>query len=168
MLRAREDRCMHLIFVLTAALLWQPPTTGRADFTGAWKMVPARSESPQQSPPVNEMTFVIDQGTDQIKVDMTSGADKTVSVIFPIVAAPKPPADPPAGDEKRAYWDDNRLVTERGVVISGQTVSSKQTLTLSPDRSEMVVERLVIVQHGYTMRGTKNYATVKDVFVRVP
>ena len=45
-------------------------------------------------------------------------------------------------------------------------MSSKQTLTLSPDRSEMSVERLVIVQHGYTLRGTQNYATVKDVFVR--
>ena len=157
---------MRLIFVLTAALFFQQ-TPARADFTGSWKMVPARSESPQQTPPVTDMTFVIEQGSDQIRLDMTSGGDKTVSVVFPIVQAPRPPADPPAGDEKRAYWDGNKLVTDRGVIISGQTVSSKQTMTLSPDRSEMIVERLVIVQHGYTLRGTKNYATVKDVFVRV-
>lgn len=158
---------MHLIFVLTAALFLQNGAATPADFTGSWKMVPARSESPQQTPPVSDMTFVIEQGSDQIRLDMTSGADRTVSVLFPFVQTPKPPADPPAGDEKRAYWDGNRLVTERGVIISGQTVSSKQTMTLSPDRSEMTVERLVIVQHGYTLRGTKNYATVKDVFVRV-
>ena len=158
---------MHLIFVLTAALFLQDVPAARADFTGSWKMVPARSESPQQTPPISDMTFVIEQGSDQIRLDMTSGAEKTVSVLFPFVQTPKPPADPPAGDEKRAYWDGNKLVTERGVIISGQTVSSKQTMTLSPDRSEMTVERLVIVQHGYTLRGAKNYATVKDVFVRV-
>ena len=159
---------MHLIIVLSATLFLQSAsTTNPTDFTGSWKMVPARSESPQQTPPVNEMTFVIEQGADQIRLDMSSGADKTVSVLFPIVKPPKAPADPPAGDEKRAYWDGNRLVTERGVIISGQTVSSKQTMSLSPDRAEMTVERLVIVQHGYTLRGTKNYATVKDVFVRV-
>lgn len=157
---------MQLIFVLTAGLLVQH-SPSLTDFTGAWKMVAARSESPQQTPPVTEMTFVIEQGADQIRLDMTSGANKTVSVVFPMIQAPKLPADPPAGDEKRAYWDGNRLVTERGVIISGQTVSSKQTLTLSPDRAEMTVERLVIVQHGYTLRGAKNYATVKDVFVRV-
>ena len=159
---------MHLLIVLSAALLLQSgaaiPTT---DFTGSWKMVPARSESPQQTPPVHEMTFVIEQRPDEIRLDMTSGPDKTVSVLFPFVQPPKAPADPPAGDEKRAYWDGNRLVTERGVIISGQTVSSKQTMSLSPDKNEMTVERLVIVQHGYTLRGTKNYATVKDIFVRV-
>jgi alkylated DNA repair dioxygenase AlkB len=37
---------------------------------------------------------------------------------------------------------------------------------MSPDGSEMTVERVVIVQHGYTLRGTRNYATVKDVFAR--
>ena len=159
---------MHLVIVLSAALVLQSAPTGHpSDFTGSWKMVPARSESPQQTPPVTDMTFVIEQGTNQVRVDMSSGAGKIVSVLFPIVQPPKAPADPPAGDEKRAYWDGDRLVTERGVVISGQTVSSKQTLSLSPDRSEMTVERLVIVQHGYTLRGTKNYATVKDVFVRV-
>jgi len=45
-------------------------------------------------------------------------------------------------------------------------VSSKQTLTLSPDRSELTVERIVIVQHGYTLKGTPNYATVTDIFRR--
>jgi hypothetical protein len=57
-------------------------------------------------------------------------------------------------------------VLERGGTISGQTVSSRQALTMSPDGAEMTVERVVIVQHGYTLRGTRNYATVKDVFAR--
>ena len=154
---------MRLVLVLVAATLLQTP---RADFTGSWKMVGARSESPQQTPPVTEMTFVIEQGADQVRLDITSSAGRPVSVIYPLVPSPKMPVDPPAGDDRRAYWDGNRLVVERGGTISGQTVSSKQWLSLSPDGSEMTVERLVIVQHGYTLRGAKNYAAVKDIFIR--
>lgn len=154
---------MRLVLVLVAATFLQTP---RADFTGSWKMVGARSESPQQTPPVTEMTFVIEQGADQVRLDITSSAGRPVSVIYPFIPSPKMPVDPPAGDERRAYWDGNRLVVERGGTISGQTVSSKQWLSLSPDGSEMTVERLVIVQHGYTLRGAKNYAAVKDIFIR--
>jgi hypothetical protein len=157
---------MHLITVLALLLLQQPPAL--PNLSGSWKMVAARSQSPQQSTPVTEMTFVIEQGADSIRLDMTSGPDKTVSVVYPIVATPEKQGPPLVGDERRAYWDGNRLIAERGGTISGQTVSSRQSLTLSPDQSELFVERLVIVQHGYTLRGTRNYASVKDVFVRVP
>ena len=155
---------MPLVSVLMLLLLQQPQTL--PDLNGTWTMVAARSESPQQSTPITEMTFVIEQRPDQVRLDMTSGADKTVSVIYPIVAKPEAAGPPLVGDERRAYWDGNRLVAERGGTISGQTVSSRQLLTMSPDKSELIVERLVIVQHGYTLRGAKNYATVKDVFVR--
>ena len=155
---------MRLVLVAVAATLLQSPA--RADFTGSWKMIAARSASPNQTPPITEMTFVIEQATDQIRLDVTSGSAKPQSTTYPIVALPKLPADPPTADERRAYWDGNRLVLERGGTISGQTVSSRQALTMSPDGSEMIVERVVIVQHGYTLRGTRNYATVKDVFAR--
>ena len=148
---------------LLVALLSQAPLP---DFSGEWKMVAARSGSATQSEPITEMTFVIEQSADQIRLDITSGSDKTMSANYVIGPVPKQPADPLGAGQQRAYWDGSRLIVERGGTISGQTVSSKQTLTLSPDRSEMTVERLVIVQHGYTLRGTPNYATVKDVFVR--
>lgn len=155
---------MQLITVVALLLLQQSPSL--PDFNGTWKMVADRSQSPQQSTPISEMTFVIEQTGDSLRLDMTSRGDKTVSVTYPIVAKPEKPGPPLVGDERRAFWDGNRLIAERGGTISGQTVSTRQSLTLSPDRSEMTVERLVIVQHGYTLRGAKNYATVKDVFVR--
>lgn len=158
---------MHLVLVVVAAFLATQPAGERASFTGSWRMLAERSASPAQSSPVTEMTFVIDHTADQIRLDMTS-AGRTVTVEYPIVAAPKAPADPIAGDERRAYWDGTRLVVERGGTISGQTVSSRQALSLNEDGSEMTVERTVIVQHGYTLRGAKNYATVRDVFARVP
>ena len=166
---------MNLVLVLLAATLallspvdaLQAP--GDRNFTGTWKMVAARSDSPTQTPPVTDMVFVIEHGQSSIRMDMTTPDSKPVSVSYPIIAAPKLPADPVAGDERRAYWDGaGRLVVERGGTISGQTVSARQALTLSADGSEMTVERLVIVQHGYTLKGAKNYASAKDVFTRVP
>jgi len=157
---------MHLLLLVLASLTLQSPAPV-TDFSGTWKMVPERSGSAEQSQPITAMTFVIEQSPANIRLDMTSGHDKTISASYPFGPAPKPPADPVGAGEQRAYWQGNKLTVERGGTISGQTVSSRQTLSLSADRSEMTVERVVIVQHGYTLRGTPNYATVKDVFVRV-
>jgi hypothetical protein len=146
--------------------LFQPAVP--VDFSGSWRMVPERSGSPTQSQPITQMTFVIEQTADDIRLDMTSGNAPTISATYTLGPPPKQPADPLGAGQQRAYRDGNRIVVERGGTISGQTVSSKQILILSADRSELTVERLVIVQHGYTLKGTNNYATVRDVFVRVP
>lgn len=153
---------LSLIVALFALLTQAAPV----NFSGSWKMVPDRSGSPTQVPPVNEMVFTIDQNGDQIRLDVTSPGSPPITATYPFVPAPKPPGDPLPAGQQRAYWDGSRLIVERGGTINGQTVSAKQTLTLNADQSEMTVERLVIVQHGYTLQGTPNYATVKDVFVR--
>ena len=154
---------MPFLALLVAALFSQAPLP---DFTGEWKMVADRSGSPLQTPPVTEMVFVIEQQPDQIAIESTSGSDKPIPVVYPIVAAPKPPADPLGAGLKRAYWDGRRLVLERGGTISGQTVSLRQTLTMDSETGELTVERLVIVQHGYTQRGAHNYSPFMDVFAR--
>ncbi|MEP6783020.1 MAG: hypothetical protein ABI983_05070 [Acidobacteriota bacterium] len=158
---------MRLLLVLLSSLVLQS-TPGAVDFSGTWKMIPEKSGSPEQSAPITEMTFVIAQTANDIRLEMTSGHDKPISVTYPLGPAPRVPEDALPSGQQRAFWQGNRLTVERGITISGQTVSSKQMLTLNPDRSEMTVERLVIVQHGYTLKGTPNYATVTDVFARVP
>src|SRR5688572_10955950 len=50
---------MHLVLVLVAAALASQSPAER-NFSGTWQMVAARSDSPTQTPPVTEMTFVID------------------------------------------------------------------------------------------------------------
>jgi hypothetical protein len=155
------------VLLLLASLVLQAPANA-VDFSGTWKMEPDKSGSPQQSQPIMNMTFVIEQRADAITLDIASGEDKPVSITYPLGPAPKVPEDALPSGEQRAFWQGNKLIVERGVSISGQTVSSKQVLSLSPDRSEMTVERLVIVQHGYTLKGTPTYATVTDVFARVP
>jgi len=154
---------MPFLALLVVTLLSQAPLP---DFTGEWKMVAARSGSPLQTPPVTEMVFRIEQKPDQIAIESTTGSDKPISVVYPMVPAPKPPADPLGAGLKRGYWDGRRLVIEQGGTISGQTVSLKQSLTMDSESGELIVERLVIVQHGYTQRGAQNYSTVKDVFAR--
>ena len=155
---------MALIALVVVTLFSQGPLP---NFSGTWNMVAARSGSPMQTPPVSTMTFAIQQQADQISIESTTGDAKSITTIYPIVPAPKPPADPLGAGLARAYWEGKRLVIERGGTISGQTVSARQALTLSADGSEMTVERLVIVQHGYTLKGAKNYASAKDVFARV-
>lgn len=158
---------MYLVALVLAVGLFAQQAPTQPDMTGTWKMVAQRSGSPGQTPPVTDMTLTIQQTADQVRVEWLSGTDKPIITSYVIGPPPKQPAEPLGADAKIAYWDGQRLVLERGGAISGQTVSMKQSLTLDPASSELILERLVIVQHGYTLRGTKNYATVKDVFARV-
>ena len=157
---------MYLIaFALVAGILTQQPAS-RPDMTGTWKMIVERSGSPGQTPPVTDMTLHIQQGASDVRVEWQTGSEKPIVTVYPIGPMPKKPAEPMGADAKLAYWDGSRLVLDRGGSINGQTVSMKQSLTVDPASHELIVERLVIVQHGYTLKGTKNYATVKDVFAR--
>ncbi len=158
---------MYFIALLLLAGFFAPQASSQPDMTGTWKMVADRSGSPGQTPPVTSMTLTIQQTASAVRVEWVTGSDQPIVTQYAIGPAPRQPAEPLGGDARIAYWDGRRLVLERGGVISGQTVSMKQSLTLDPATDELTLERLVIVQHGYTLRGTKNYATVKDVFTRV-
>ena len=57
-------------------------------------------------------------------------------------------------------------MTETVTDIQGQTVSYRQMRFLNEAGTEMTVETITIVQHGYSMKGGKNYSTTKDVYVR--
>jgi hypothetical protein len=158
---------MLFIAIVLSAALFAPQAPSQPDMSGTWKMITERSGSPGQTPPVTDMTVNIQQGAADVRVEWLTGTEKPIVTVYPIGPMPKQPAEPLGADAKLAYWDGQRLVLERGGAISGQTVSVKQSLTLDPASRELILERLVIVQHGYTLKGTKNYASVKDVFVRV-
>lgn len=152
--------------LIVVATLLTGQTKAPPDLNGTWKMIADRSGSPTQTPPVNDMTLNVASTADEVRLEWLSGTEKPDAVIYPMVAPPQQPTEPLGADTKRAYWDGNRLVLERGGTINGQTVSMKQSLTLDGEHDELILERLVIVQHGYTLKGTPNYATVKDVFAR--
>ena len=152
------------VMLLPAAHLSQPAV----NFAGTWTMVPDRSESPQQSPPVNALTFVIEQTATELNVQTTRDG-RTSTRTYAVAASANAPARTTSGDagRARAYWDGPRLVTEQAGEVQGQTVSTRQIFGLNGEGTEMTVETLVVVQHGYTLRGAKNYGTKTDVFVKV-
>src|SRR6476620_3549873 len=109
---------MHVLLLLASLVLQS--SASAIDFSGTWKMIPEKSGSPEQSQPITEMTFVIEQTADNIKLDMTSGRDKPISAVYPMGPAPKVPEDALPSGEQRAFWQGNKLTVERGITISGQ------------------------------------------------
>lgn len=153
--------------LLTATLLL--PSTTRAQptsgFSGTWTLDPARSESAQQGETVKPTTVVITQTPMELRVETTRG-DRHESVVYPLVKAVRPAAGPAAAGQPAAYWEGDKLVTETQRPVNGMTVTVKEARTLGPTLREMTVETIVIVQHGYSMPGAKNYGTSKDVFTK--
>ena len=160
----------HLAAALLTATLFLPSTTRAQtpnDFSGTWTMDPTRSESAQQGEVVKPTTVVIAQTLTDLRVETTRG-ERHESVLYPLVKAARPAAGPAAAGQPAAYWEGDRLVTETQRPVNGMTVTVKEARTLGPTGREMTVETIVIVQHGYSMPGAKNYGTSKDVFTRTP
>lgn len=152
-----------VVMLLPAAHL---PQTA-VNFAGTWTMVPDRSESPQQSPPITSLAFVIDQTATELNVQSTrDGVSSTRKYDIGTSASASARTTPGDPGGARAYWDGLRLVTEHSGQVQGQTVSIKQIFGLNGEGSEMTVETLVVVQHGYTLRGAKNYGAKTDVFIK--
>jgi len=149
--------------VLVAALA--VPSTARAqgkpDFSGTWKMDPSRSESAVQNEPIGPVTLVIAQTPGEVRIE-TMRTQGTSAVTYKLDGSEiKIP-----GGTAKTHWDGSMLVTEAVRDIQGQTVTTKETRRLNADGNEMLIETMLVVQHGYSLRGTPNYGTGKDIFVR--
>ena len=157
----------HLPAALLTATLFLPSTTyaQTSDFSGTWTMDPARSESAQQGETIKPSTVVIAQTATELRVETMRG-ERHESVVYALGKTPRPAAGPAAAGQPAAYWEGDKLVTETQRPVNGMTVTVKEARTLGPTGREMTVETIVIVQHGYSMPGAKNYGTSKDVFTK--
>ena len=145
---------------LTVALsLLQSIPASRPDFSGSWAMDRSRSQSSEST------TLKITQSATEITIETESGG-KTSTRTFPFEASKHPASETISAGHSHASWDGTILVNEAVGTISGQTVSYRQLRYLNGPGTEMTVESVTIVQHGYSMQGGKNYKTTKDVFVR--
>lgn len=157
----------HLPPAAIVALLLLPATPlaqRTADFSGTWTMDLARSESSQQGDSVKPVTFVITQMPAQVRIETTRG-ERIENVLYPLGRS-RALATGSGDAHPEAYWEGDRLVTETQRPVNGYTVTVKESRTLAPNGREMTVETMVIVQHGYSMPGAKNYGSSKDIFVR--
>jgi hypothetical protein len=147
-----------VVFALLAQSITMPPPA----FSGSWTMDQARSGSVVGEP--GELVIVSVTPDAMLRIEKKRG-DQSEVITYTMEAAPETPGVIGAGT-RRAYWDGMRLVTEGSGTVQGQTVSVREMRTLNAGGTEMTVETMVMVQHGYTFRGAQNYATGKDVYKR--
>jgi hypothetical protein len=152
---------LSLVFALLTLSLnvLQSPPASRPDFSGSWTMERSRSQSAESA------TLEIKQSAGEIII-VTQSAGKTSERAYPFEASPHPASETITAGHTHASWDGTKLVTETMSDIKGQTVSYRQIRFLNASATEMTVETITIVQHGYSIKDGKNYSTAKDVYVK--
>ena len=153
-----------LASALLAALTVVAPSAAQMpqDFSGTWRMDPSRSESAMHGIQIGPVTVEITQSADEIRL-VTTTPRGTATEVFQFVATDRAPAT----SSPVARWRDDALLLDVVRDVRGQSVTMQQTRRLSPDRSEMTVDSIVNVQHGYTLSGSQTYGSGRDVYVRV-
>lgn len=151
--------------VVLASLVSLPSlwAQGRPDFSGTWKMDSSRSESAAQAEPIGPVTLVIAQTPNDVKIE-TTRAQGSSAVTYKFDGSKVTVSN----GTLTTHWDGAKLVTEGVFDVNGAAVTMTEIRTLAAGGSEMLVEKTVVVQHGYpdTLKGTQNYVAGKDVFVR--
>jgi hypothetical protein len=149
------------VFVLSLALPPAAPAQPRPDFSGTWTMDLTRSDSAIQTDPIGPTTVTIEQTALEMRMAIARDG-KTANITYRLDGAPS--AIP--GGTATSHWDGGSLVTETVRTIQGQTVTMNEVRRLSAASDEMFVDSVLVVQHGYTLKGTQNYGAGRDVFVR--
>ena len=145
---------------LTLALsLIQSTPAPKPDFSGSWTMDRSRSQSSEAT------TLTITQTASEIAIETQIGG-KASTRTFAFEASKHPASETLSAGHSHASWDGTILVNEAVGTISGQTVVIRQLRYLNASATEMTVESVTMVQHGYSVQGGKNYTTAKDVYVR--
>ena len=148
------------LLVLTCAASTARAQT-RPNFSGTWTMDASRSESAHQSDPIGPVTLVITQTDRELTIDTTTSSATGHAVYLLTGAESKIP-----GGTATAHWDGTRLVVDAVRDVRGTTVTTKETRSLNASGDEMLVDTVLVVQHGYSQKGAQNYGTGKDVYVR--
>jgi len=159
---------MALSLLISALAMSPGLAQTQPDFSGTWTMDEQRSGSPTQEGFAGPVVWTIRQAPEGFVLSRKRG-DKAQEFAYAWQKIAAGKADPtvvsPSG-EHRAAWDGNRLVLQTLQNIQGKTVTTREALSLAGDGRELTVERVLEVEHGYTMKDAKNFNVVKDVFRR--
>jgi hypothetical protein len=170
-------RTAFALLTLVLVFPFAAHTQGGSNFSGTWKMEPARSESAHQAVPIGPVTLIINQTASEVRIEtrrndrgesaiqseiLTYRLDGTESTIA---------AKTGASVKTRAHWNGNKLVTETERNVQGSSVTTVYIHSLDPKgrkgRKELTVDKTLLVQHGYQFEGSKSYGTGRDVFIKV-
>lgn len=135
----------------------------RPNFSGTWIMDQTRSESPHYPDFVGPVTLVITQSATDMTIETRRG-EKSSTATYRIYDSENAPVGTAGGPVSKSYWNGTTLVAEGVRNVQDATVRTKEIRSLTAGGQEMTVETTLIVEHGYTLAGTKNYGTGKDVF----
>lgn len=153
---------------ITGAWAQQPAP----DFSGVWKMDPARSESAHQAVPIGPVVLVVKQTPVAITIETRrspAGSTKFQSETLTYLLNGSDTTNGEEGANRvrtKARWDGASLVTETERIVNGASVTTKFVHTLNASRREMKLDKTLMVQHGYQFEGSKSYGTGTDVFVK--
>ena len=103
----------YLTFALVAVLVSQAGLAGgssqtKPDFSGSWRLDPARSDAAAQAETPGPVTIVIKQSAAELHITTTTTRG-TTDMRYPFVAA-----DAPLTTGPNARWQGDTLVTPRG------------------------------------------------------
>ncbi|MGD9905880.1 MAG: hypothetical protein AB7U83_20600 [Vicinamibacterales bacterium] len=138
----------------------------RPDFSGTWTMDRDRSESVHQGVAFEPPTLIVQQSASELVIE-TRRRQSTSRTTYQLRDT-RGLADAAAQGGPRAYWDGDVLVTEAARTVQGQTVSIRERRTLDATGTAMTVQTVLVVQHGYSFRGGRNYGAATDVYRRTP
>jgi hypothetical protein len=125
-------------------------------------MDPSRSESAMQGDSsAAPVTVYITQTAHHVRIETVTPTTRAVDH-YTLDAD----AALPAGTG-RAHWAGNTLVINTLRNVNGMSVTTEQQWHASADGSELHVESVLEVQHGYSLAKAKNYGAGTDVFLRV-
>jgi hypothetical protein len=162
-------------FTLVLISPFAAQTQGSSDFSGTWRMDPARSESAHQAVPIGPVTLVINQTATELRIEtrrsdrggtaiqseiLTYKLDGTESTIAAQSGAPPV--------KTKAHWNGDKLVTETERNVQDASVTTVYIHSLDPKkRKELIIDKTLLIQHGYQFEGSKSYGTGRDVFIKI-
>jgi hypothetical protein len=156
-----------VLFILSLATT-TAAAQDRPDFSGTWTMDPSQSALAVQNEPVRSRTLVINQTATELTIEtLQEGKRDTVRYQPGGPGSMSSSGGRPSILASVWYWDGQKLVTETVRNVSDATVRTREVHTLDAAGGEMIVETLLVVEHGYTIKGGQNYANGKDVYKKV-
>ncbi len=163
---------LFLIVMLSGAALGHS-AQDFTQFSGVWKMDPARSESAHQDVTLGPSTLTIRCSADEITIETTRKPKGNAPPFHEILTFPVDGSERPntgnAGVQVtgKLRLDGEKLITETVRNVQNSTVTTVYVHTLSPNGREMTVDKTLTVQHGYQGMSATNSGHGKDVYVRV-
>ena len=164
-------RTVVAVCVVGLALPFVALAQPKPDFSGIWTMDLERSISSTYPEFGGAVTLVIRQTDTELTIETKRGARSATVTYKPGTPSTTPAGgvDPPGpgAPPSRWYWDGPKLVTETVRLASDApegTFRTKEVRSLNSTGTEMTVETTLVVEHGYTLKGTKNHETGKDIY----